>query len=814
MSLIAEIGRSLGETRPDSDILDVIEDDEGVASGPELRPSGLACDRVWRLLVVDDDIEVHATTSFALEGVEILGRRLELLHAHSGVEALEMLRSCGTEIAVVLLDVVMETDDAGLRAVRAIREELRLTTLRIILRTGQPGYAPELSVIRDYDINDYRTKSELTRTRLISSLYAALRAYTHLQTLETGRRGLEKIIAASADLFGRRSLVAFCEGILIQLGGLLGMEANGIVLVRQTAAQGEELETEPVILAAVGPFTHLAGAPLSRLPDDGLKTLLAQSLKKRLTLFSDGATVLHIAGPSGDAAVFLATGQEIGPLDRKLLEVFCSNVAVGFDNIGLIEHVRNQAFFDPLTRLPNRTQFQVEIGKRLERMRQKRSAGKLAVVLLDLDHFQMINDGLGHGAGDDVLRKVAQRLCETFARPGAVSRLTSDLYGVLVRVDGFEEEVGLLDLIAVCFTEPFEIAGNALTVTGSGGYTLVDAAETDVPDAIRRAGTALKRAKRQGQGQIIRFTAAMAEDLRTRLTLVNQLAEATADNQFALHYQPQLRLSDRAVVGVEALLRWRRPDGTFIRPDIFIPAAEDSGHIVSLGEWVLREACLRQAAWRRGGLGHLRIAVNVSVRQLRERGFARAVERIVRACDADPAGIELEITESTAMESDRIVSTVQALCDLGFRIAIDDFGTGHSSLSRLRHLPVAMLKIDRSFVDGIDARADSRSIASMIVKMGHELGFSVLAEGVETLAQEAVLRDIGCDYVQGYLYARPQHADDLAPWLQARAGLKTHAAAAPTWFGATRGSLRVNRVPAPGQLSTEMPPSSTRTTVT
>ena len=772
MSLIAEIGRGLGEILPDSDIFTVVEDDGAVAAAAVPRSSGLACERVWRLLVVDDDIEVHATTSFALAGVEILGRRLELVHAHSGAEALEILRCRGAEIAVLLLDVVMETDDAGLRAVRAIREELRLTTLRIILRTGQPGYAPELSVIRDYDINDYRTKSELTQTRLLSSLYAALRAYVHLQTLETGRRGLEKIIAASADLFGRRSLVEFCEGILIQLGGLLGMEANGIVLVRQGAVHSQGAEAGPVILAAAGPFSGLAGAPLSRIPDDGLKALLAQSLKERRTLFSAGATVLHITGPSGDAAaVFLATGQEIGPLDRKLLEVFCSNVAVGFDNIGLIEHVRNQAFFDPLTRLPNRTQFQVEIGKRLERMRQKRALGKLAVVLLDLDHFQMINDGLGHGAGDDVLRKVAQRLCETFARPGAVSRLTSDLYGILLRVDGYEEETGLLDAIALCFTEPFEIAGNPLTVTGSGGYTLVEAGETDVPDAIRRAGTALKRAKRQGRGQIIRFTAAMAEDLRTRLTLVNQLAEATADNQFALHYQPQLRLSDRAVVGVEALLRWRRPDGTFIRPDIFIPAAEDSGHIVSLGEWVLREACLRQAAWRRNGLGHLRIAVNVSVRQLRERGFARAVERIVRDCDADPACIELEITESTAMESDRIVSTVQALCDLGFSIAIDDFGTGHSSLSRLRHLPVAMLKIDRSFVDGIDARADSRSIASMIVKMGHELGFSVLAEGVETLAQEAVLRDIGCDYVQGYLYARPQHPDDLAPWLHARCGL-------------------------------------------
>jgi len=743
MSLIAGIDPDIIDDRSDSDVLDVIEDDELAAADSEPHRPGPATNRVWRLLIVDDDVEVHATTTFALSGVEILGRRLELLHAHSGVAALEILRRHGEEIAVVLLDVVMETDDAGLRAARAIREELGLTTVRIILRTGQPGYAPELAVIRDYDINDYRTKSELTRTRLLSSLYAALRAYVHLQTLETSRRGLEKIIAASADLFGRRSLVGFCEGILIQISGLLGMETNGIVLVRLRSTRDRVPESGPVILAAAGPFRHLAGAPLGSISDETLKALLTRSLEQRESLFQAGTTVLHIAGPSGDdVAIFLATSQGISPLDRKLLEVFCSNVAVGFDNIGLLEHVRDLAFFDPLTRLPNRTQFQVEISRLLGQMRGAGSTRKLAVILLDLDHFQMINDGLGHIAGDEMLQKVARELCNVFDHRDAVSRLSGDLYGVLAQVAGFEEEASLLDLIALCFAEPFVIRGNPVTVTASGGYTVVDPFETDVPDAVRSvpdaircAGMALKRAKRQGRGQIVRYTAVMAEDLKTRLTLVNQLTEAKADNQLTLYYQPQLRLSDRAVLGAEALLRWRRPDGTFIRPDAFIPAAEDSGHIVSLGEWVLRQACLRQVAWRQGELGRLRVAVNVSVRQLRERGFARVVERILVACNADPADIELEITESAAMEGDRMVSTVQDLCDLGFRIAIDDFGTGHSSLSRLRQLPVAMLKIDRSFVDGIESRADCRSIASMIVKMGHELGFSVLAEGVETVAQ-------------------------------------------------------------------------------
>ncbi|MEI8394708.1 MAG: EAL domain-containing protein [Rhodospirillaceae bacterium] len=769
----------ISDARGDNDILVMIEDDEETSAAADSQSDQRTNGLVWHLLVVDDDLEVHASTAFALSGVEILGRRLELLHAQSGAEALDILRENGREIAVVLLDVVMETDDAGLATVRTIREELGLVNLRIILRTGQPGYAPELEVLRDYDINDYRTKSELTEIRLLSSLYTALKSFIHLKTLDANRRtleasreGLKKIIDASADLFARRSITAFCEGILTQVGGLLDIEASGIVLVRQRCATAREHDSGPVVLAASGLFSHLAGASLSRIPDEHLKKLLERSLEEKRNVFNKLATVLHIPGPFGDdVAVLISTSKGVTELDRRLLEIFCSNVTVGFDNIGLLEHVRNMAFIDPLTRLPNRTRFQIEISERLERMRASGSAERLFVLLLDIDHFQMINDGLGHAVGDEVLRKVATELCRAFNQAGAVSRMSGDRYGILSPVSCREDEAGLLDMIAMCFAQPFEIDGNTMNLAVSGGYSILKPSETDVPTAIRCAGIALKRAKRQGRGQIIRYTGTMAEELKTRLTLINQLSEAITNRQLMLHYQPQLSLRDGGVMGVEALLRWQRPDGSFIRPDIFIPAAEDSGHILPLGDWVLRQAFLKQVYWRQCGLGHLSIAVNVSVRQLRERGFAQTVEGILHACGADPAAIELEITESTAMESNRIVSSVNALRGLGFRIAIDDFGTGYSSLSRLRQLPVTMLKIDRSFVDKIDTRPDSRSIAAMIVKMGHELGFSTLAEGVETVAQEAVLRDLGCDYVQGFLYAKAMPADDLPKWLNHRAAV-------------------------------------------
>lgn len=257
----------------------------------------------------------------------------------------------------------------------------------------------------------------------------------------------------------------------------------------------------------------------------------------------------------------------------------------------------------------------------------------------------------------------------------------------------------------------------------------------------------------------------MEEELSGRLSLVSRLAEAQVNGQFSLVYQPQIALSDGIAFGSEALLRWQLPEGTWVRPDQFIPVAEDAGHILSLGEWVLRQACLHQVHWRDGAIGRLRMAVNVSVRQLRDGSFVRSADRILSACNAQPRDIELEITESHAMENDQVLSTVRTLRGMGFSIAIDDFGTGYSSLSRLQQLPASVLKIDRSFVTDLSTVPESRSIAATIVKVGHELGMTVLAEGVETAEQEDILRSLGCDAAQGYLYAKPMPAPQFERWI-------------------------------------------------
>ncbi|EWY37678.1 transcriptional regulator [Skermanella stibiiresistens SB22] len=747
---------------PDDDRVDIIEDeevgiieDDGVVSP---ATSAAAGDRQWEVLVVDDDDEVHHSTAYSLRGVDLLGRRLSLIHARSSAEAVEALRT-HPGIAVILLDVVMETDDAGLRMVRTVREDLALSAVRIILRTGQPGYAPELAVIRDYDINDYRTKSELTRTRLLASLYSALRTHGHLLALETHRRGLEQIIKASAELFRRNSLPAFCEGILIQLGALLDMDTGGIVLARD----GGDRSQGPVVLAASGSFRHLSGQALDHITEEDVRTLLLRVLEQRITIYDDRATGLHIAGPSGDdLAVYLANSRGIEPLDRTLLEVFSSNVALGYDNAALLDRVRSLAYYDPLTRLPNRALLRERTEARLARLEGDE---KLALFTLDLDHFQAVSDGLGQEAGDQMLRLIAARLTDYFAADGAVGRLSGDMFGVLTPLHHAGDEAAAIALINGGFEVALELGGAPLMARMSGGYAVAGAGDADVPRLMRHAGMAMKLAKKSGRGRVLRFEPEMEEELHSRLALIGRIAEAQARGQFSLVYQPQIRLRDDAVVGVEALLRWRCPDGSWIRPDAFIPAAEDAGQIVSLGEWVLREACQRQVAWRRGGVAPLRMAVNVSVRQIRDGDFPAVAERALRETGAHPAEIELEITESHAMEDSKVLSTAETLRAMGFRIAIDDFGTGYSSLARLRQLPASLLKIDRAFVRGMDHATDSRSIASMIVKMGHELGLDVLAEGVETLEEEAVLRELECDEVQGFLHSKPLPPAELETWL-------------------------------------------------
>lgn len=582
------------EHSDESEFLDLVDDP---------TPSTCGVGSVWRLLIVDDEPDVHRATTFALNGLSIFGRALEFLHAYSAEQAIAILRD-ERDIAVVLLDVVMEREDAGLALVKVIRRDLNLNDVRIILRTGQPGYAPEIETIHAFDINDYKTKSELTRAKLYATITAALRTYEQIRALD--------------DL----------------------------------------------------------------------------------------------------------------------------------------------AFYDHLSRLPNRNRFINVIDERLA----KEAPGDTVVAILDIDDFSEINDSLGHQQGDRLLQAVAQRLTAALGITTVVARIGSNAFG-LMGPAGSLDPIALLNL----FHSPFQVQDDSMLVTATIGLVRLTDTKEAGRGAIKDANIALKRAKKNRRGSFVVFTQDMGIEIRERVRLLQGLRSAVDTNRLFVVYQPQVLLATGQVVGMEALLRWRSDDGRYVPPERFIPLAEASGLIIALGDWVLRMACHELVRIHALGLPALRVSVNVSQLQFRNPDFVEKLVKAVADTGVDASCLELEITESVAMEdADFMLERFAAIKAIGVTIAIDDFGTGYSSLSHLRQLPIDRLKIDRAFVNELSSDILGGPIAAMVIELGRNLNMMVIAEGVETGEQAAILREMGCHEGQGFFYSEPLAPPELKEWLLAR----------------------------------------------
>lgn len=557
----------------------------------------------WRLFIVDDEPDVHRATTFALTGVNILGRPIEFLHAYSADEATKILKT-ESNIAIILLDVVMEREDAGLNLVRTIRNDLKLLDVRIILRTGQPGYAPEIETIHDFDINDYKTKSELTRTKLYATVTAAVRAYEQIRALD-------------------------------------------------------EL-----------------------------------------------------------------------------------------------------AYYDRLSSLPNRNRFITLIDDQLARD----GCSDSVMAILDIDDFSEVNDALGHQQGDRLLQAVSQRMKTSLSDDVVIARIGSDTFGLMGSAASIDP-VLLLKL----FRQPFSVLNDSMIVTATVGLVRLADVKGSGQEAIKDANIALKRAKKSRRGSYVVYSVDMGIEIRERVRLLQSLRSAVETERLFVVYQPQINLDNGQVVGMEALLRWRNDDGSFVPPDRFIPLAEASGLIIAIGDWVLRMACHELIRLQAMGLPGLRMSVNVSQIQFRHPEFLAKLNTALVDTGINPKHLELEITESVAMEDpDFILETLALIKGMGISIAIDDFGTGYSSLSHLRQLPVDRLKIDRAFVNELNSAVLGGHIASMVIELGRNLKMTVIAEGIEDENQAKILREMGCHEGQGYLYAKPMPAPELKDWLRAR----------------------------------------------
>ncbi|MBF0165486.1 MAG: diguanylate cyclase, partial [Magnetococcales bacterium] len=763
-------------------------------------------DSPWPILIVDDDQDVHVLTRMVLRDLTFAGIGVTFLSAYSAAEAIPLLeRNPG--IAVMLLDVVMESDQAGLDLVRHVREQMKNGFVRIILRTGQAGQAPEPRVITEYDINDYRDKSDLTSQKLITAVTVALRAWRDLKTIEhlvtTLRQEQESLARAqriahlgnweweiASDLMHcseeARRIAGLprdqaVQGVLATFLAITHPEDRPLVertirqaLSDQVAFEFDHRVTRPdgsvrwihemgeVVTGEQGEPMRMVGTmhdlTEQREAENRLKIAATvfegamEEAESRMLLTAkvfenatEGVMVTDRHGNilSVNPAFGVITGYETGEVMGKTPAILKSGIhdeqfyarvwndilgepgawrgeiwnrrkngeahpvwetittirdrndeiihfVAVFQDLTAIkrseEALHFRTYHDSLTGLPNRALFQ-------DRLRQAigqagRSEDKVLVLVFDLDLFKNVNNSLGHTVGDRLIKGVADRLRHFIREGDTVSRLGGDTFGFILREIRSSQDVGVVvRKLADALSKPFHVDDQELFITASMGVTLYpdDGDESDL--LIRNADMAVARAKSAGRDNCQYYAPAMGAEAERRLLLEHNLRQGLERDEFLLFYQPKVDLRSGRIMGMEALVRWRHPQDGMVSPGEFIPVAEESGLILPLGSRVLRMACHQTRKWHDAGHGHLRVAVNLSIRQFRQADLVDEVRHSLEESGLAPDSLELEVTETLMMENlDDIVAILKRLKDLGPTIAVDDFGVGHSSLTYLKKL--------------------------------------------------------------------------------------------------------------------------------
>ncbi|HUM01518.1 MAG TPA: EAL domain-containing protein [Thermoanaerobaculia bacterium] len=532
--------------------------------------------------------------------------------------------------------------------------------------------------------------------------------------------------------------------------GILLISPDGtITLANRTAA--DLLRRPEGDLVGANVFSD----PWSPLREDGTpygpgESPLAQALVSKVAVRN---VIVGVPGAQNPTWLLLSAEPEFSA-EGDVRQVVCSFLDVT-EGRRAEEEIEHLAYHDSLTGLPNRLLFADRIEVALSKARYSREA--LMVLVVDLDRFKLINDSLGHKAGDALLQQTAARLRHCIQDGDTVARLGGDQFLILMPRIGSPSAIPTIaERILEALRRPFHIDNRELFVTGSIGISLFPDDGDDVQTLLQCADTAMNRVKREGRDAFMLYRPDMNARARERMKLETSLRRALERTEFLLNYQPQIDLASGQIVGAEALLRWRRGDKVVVPPSDFISILEETGLIVSIGEWVLRTAAAQVRAWQAAGLPLLRLGINLSARQFQHAGLVDAVRKVLSETGLPARSLLLEITESVAME--RAAGSLAKLAELkrlGIQLALDDFGTGYSSLSYLKRFPIDVLKIDQVFVRGVEFDPKDAALGATSIAMAHGLNLRVIAEGVETEGQREFLRRHGCDEIQGFLVARP-----------------------------------------------------------
>jgi diguanylate cyclase len=513
---------------------------------------------------------------------------------------------------------------------------------------------------------------------------------------------------------------------------------------------------------------HLLGDEAAAIERHHASELFEQGSSERFSLHTGGAMTRGRGGPSRPVDLHL-TEYEGSAGSHVLVRMRDAS-----ERADTQERLNQLANYDSLTGLPNRSLFRDRLGQAMARA--KRRGRAMALMFLDLDRFKQVNDELGHEAGDRLLQHVGKTLTECLravdsvtrdgGMPHTLSRLGGDEFTLIIEnINGAEDAAHVASRVLEALGEPFQVGEEELVVTASIGISMYPIDDVDLDTLIRHTDMAMYRSKSHGRATYSFFSEDLSAAVTARVSLEGNLRRAIEREEFVLHFQPKSDLRSGKVTGVEALVRWHRPGHGLIPPDRFVSVLEDTGLILPVGAWVIRAACEQLAAWDRLGLPPLRLAVNLSARQFRHLYLASMIEDSLRQNGIEPQRLEIELTESLLMEDNEATrAMLESFRRLGVRLAIDDFGTGHSSLSYIRRFAIDTLKIDRSFVQSLPDNDEDTAICSAVIALGRNMKMCVVAEGVETAEQAQVLRELGCDEVQGYWISRPMPGADFASW--------------------------------------------------
>ena len=640
---------------------------------------------------------------------------------------------------------------------------------RLLHRDGHPVWIRDDALLVggvDGELRWHGVLSDITqRKRTEADLQRA--AAQHAAVAALGEHALE---GASAAELAQEAATAAVE--------LLGADHGAVIELDEARTQFTFLASHRLTPPALAPIPFDAGTQPGYAIEHG--TVIVSDWETE-TRFRRSAPVL-LAGarsgmsiviegrrhPFGVLGVHCHEPREFSPIEVDFVQALANVLGDAFERQRTEDDIRHRALHDPLTGLPNRTLFMDRLGHALQHLRRRES--RAAILFLDLDRFKLVNESLGHDVGDELLAAAAPRLKQTVRGSDTVARFGADEFAILLEdIGGERDAVEMAQRIAAVFTRPFVLEGDEHFVTTSIGISLAAGGER-TEDLVRDAEAAMHRAKERGRARYELFDEGIRGRALSRLRVENDLRRALERDEFTLEFQPIIGLAPRGIIGVESLIRWDHPLRGRVPPLDFIPIAEENGLIEPIGQWVLERACRQAARWcaERPDARPITVGVNLSAAQLENRSLPETVAAALRGAKLDPALLGLELTETVMMEqSEGLFRTLGELKEIGVTLILDDFGTGYSSLSYLTRLPLDVLKVDRSFIDGLGSEPRDTGITEAIVAMARALSLKVTGEGVETERQLSELERLGCHAAQGFYFSKPVPPERIGELLAA-----------------------------------------------